>query len=270
MVDFKLKEQYTFDDLLEIVRVLRAPDGCPWDREQDHKSIRRNFLEEAYEVAEAIDEEDTAHLKEELGDVLLQVVFHTQMEAEKETFQIDDVCDGICKKLIYRHPHIFSDVVATDADTVLANWEALKRVEKSQKTATESMEAVARSLPQLIRAEKVQAKAAKVGFDWPDVQGAMEKIQEETSELASAMQGNGNMAEELGDLLFAVVNVARFLKIDPEQALEQANDKFIRRFASMERIITSKQTTFDAMSLAEMDDLWNIVKQKESHTEGKT
>lgn len=262
MVDFEQKERYTFDDLLSIMRLLRAPGGCPWDREQDHKSIRRNFIEETYEVVEAIDEEDAGHLKEELGDVLLQVVFHTEMEAEKGTFDIDDVCDGICKKLIYRHPHIFSDVEVADSAEVLQNWDALKRVEKSQKTSSDSMVAVARSLPQLLRAEKIQSKAAKVGFDWPDVHGALDKVREEFSELTEAIGGVGDPAEELGDLLFSVVNVARFLKTDPEHALEQTCDKFIRRFAYIETTAKSMGKAWDELSLAEMDAMWEAAKHQ--------
>lgn len=262
MVEFKAKDTYGFEDLLRIMELLRAPGGCPWDREQDHKSIRRNFLEEAYEAVEAIDEDDPEHLREELGDVLLQVVFHAQMEREKGVFDIGDVCDGICKKLIFRHPHIFGSVEVTDSDEVLRNWDALKRVEKSQKTATDSLNAVARSLPQLIRAEKVQAKAAKVGFDWPDVGGALQKVSEETGELTRAIGGDGDPSEELGDLLFAAVNVARFLKTDPEQALEQTCDKFIRRFAYIETTANSMGKALDDMSLAEMDALWEAAKQE--------
>ena len=176
MVDFQKKEQYNFNDLLRIMEILRAPDGCMWDREQDHRSIRRNFIEETYEVCEAIDEEDTEHLKEELGDVLLQVVFHTQMEKEKGVFDINDVADGICKKLIYRHPHIFGDVKAGSSEEILSNWDDLKRKEKHQETDTSALASVAKSLPGLIRAEKIQKKAAKVGFDWDGADGALEKV----------------------------------------------------------------------------------------------
>ena len=183
MVDFEKKDKYNFDDLLRIMEILRAPDGCMWDREQDHQSIRRNFIEETYEVCEAIDEQDTEHLKEELGDVLLQVVFHTQMEKEKGVFDIGDVADGICKKLIYRHPHIFGSVEVGSSEEILRNWDELKRKEKHQETDTSALESVAKSLPGLIRAEKLQKKAAKVGFDWPDMDGALSKVQEELQEL---------------------------------------------------------------------------------------
>lgn len=260
MTDFKQKEAYDIADLLEIMRILRAPGGCPWDRQQDHHSIRRNFIEETYEVVEAIDENDTAHLQEELGDVLLQVVFHAQMEQEAGSFDIHDVADGVCKKLIYRHPHIFGEVKADTAEQVLTNWDALKRIEKGQQTTTDAMRSVARSLPQLIRAEKVQAKAAKAGFDWDSVDGALDKTQEELAELRQAITEQSNMAEELGDLLFAVVNIARFVKIDPENALEKATDKFLARFARVEDSVISSGGQMKAMSMQELDALWENAK----------
>ena len=199
MVDFTFKEKYTYEDLLEIMRILRCPEGCVWDREQDHKSIRRSFIEETYEAVEAIDNDDPVLLQEELGDVLLQVVFHAQIEAEAGRFTMDDVADGICKKMIYRHPHVFGSVEVKNSDDVLTNWDALKQKEKHQKSTTETLESVARSLPGLIRAEKVQHKAAKVGFDWDEVSGALDKVREETAEVARAINGDGDPSEELGD-----------------------------------------------------------------------
>lgn len=263
MVDFQQKDKYEFEDLLRIMEILRAPDGCMWDREQDHQSIRRNFIEETYEVCEAIDEQDAEHLKEELGDVLLQVVFHTQMEKEKGVFDIGDVADGVCKKLIFRHPHIFGSVEVGSSEEILRNWDALKRVEKHQETDTSALDSVARSLPGLIRAEKLQKKAAKVGFDWENVQGALDKVEEETAELQQAMNGSGDVEEELGDLLFAMVNVARHLKVDPERALEKTCDKFISRFASMERQAHEEEKTLSDLSLEELDALWNKAKAAE-------
>lgn len=260
MVDFEQKEQYDFDDLLRIMEILRAPDGCMWDREQDHQSIRRNFIEETYEVCEAIDEQDADHLKEELGDVLLQVVFHTQMEKEKGVFDIGDVADGVCKKLIFRHPHIFGTVKVGSSEEILENWDALKRVEKHQETDTSALDSVARSLPGLIRAEKLQKKAAKVGFDWENAQGAFDKVSEEADELRRAMDGDGDAGEELGDLLFAVVNVARHLKVDPERALEKTCNKFISRFASMERQARDAGKTLSGLPLDELDALWERAK----------
>ena len=263
MVDFTFKEKYTYEDLLEIMRILRCPEGCVWDREQDHKSIRRSFIEETYEAVEAIDNDDPVLLQEELGDVLLQVVFHAQIEAEAGRFTMDDVADGICKKMIYRHPHVFGSVEVKNSDEVLTNWDALKQKEKHQKSTTETLESVARSLPGLIRAEKVQHKAAKVGFDWDEVSGALDKVREETAEVARAIDGDGDPSEELGDLLFAVVNVARFLKTDPEDAINRTTDKFIRRFAQVEQAAKDVGRSLSEMSLAEMDVLWDAAKQKE-------
>ena len=263
MVDFTFKEKYTYEDLLEIMRILRCPEGCVWDREQDHKSIRRSFIEETYEAVEAIDNDDPVLLQEELGDVLLQVVFHAQIEAEAGRFTMDDVADGICKKMIYRHPHVFGSVEVKNSDEVLTNWDALKQKEKHQKSTTETLESVARSLPGLIRAEKVQHKAAKVGFDWEEVSGALDKVREETAEVARAIDGDGDPSEELGDLLFAVVNVARFLKTDPEDAINRTTDKFIRRFAQVEQAAKDAGRSLSEMSLAEMDALWDAAKQKE-------
>ncbi len=263
MVDFTFKEKYTYEDLLEIMRILRCPEGCVWDREQDHKSIRRSFIEETYEAVEAIDNDDPVLLQEELGDVLLQVVFHAQIEAEAGRFTMDDVADGICKKMIYRHPHVFGSVEVKNSDEVLTNWDALKQKEKHQKSTTETLESVARSLPGLIRAEKVQHKAAKAGFDWDEVSGALDKVREETAEVARAIDGDGDPSEELGDLLFAVVNVARFLKTDPEDAINRTTDKFIRRFAQVEQAAKDAGRSLSEMSLAEMDALWDAAKQKE-------
>ncbi len=263
MVDFQKKEKYNFNDLLRIMEILRAPDGCMWDREQDHQSIRRNFIEETYEVCEAIDEQDPEHLKEELGDVLLQVVFHTEMEKEKGVFDIGDVADGICKKLIYRHPHIFGTVEVGSSEEILRNWDELKRKEKHQETDTSALESVAKSLPGLIRAEKLQKKAAKVGFDWENAQGALEKVEEELDEVKRAVAGDGDPEEELGDLLFAVVNVARHLKVDPERAMEKTCNKFVRRFAEMERQARQENKVLSDLSLTELDTLWNRSKEKE-------
>ena len=261
MVDFQYKDSYGVKDLEEIVRILRAPGGCPWDAEQTHQSIRRNFLEEAYEAVEAIDEGSPEHLEEELGDVLLQVVMHARMEEEAGRFNLDGVADGICKKLIYRHPHVFGDVSVSGTGEVLSNWEALKRKEKGQATNTDALEAVARSLPALWRAEKVQKKARKAGFDWPDVSGALDKLTEELSELKEAVATGGNVAEELGDLLFSAVNAARFLKVDPEDALNGATDKFIGRFRRVEAGAAGQGKAMEDMSLAELDQLWDRAKE---------
>ena len=261
MVDFQYKDSYGVKDLEEIVRLLRAPGGCPWDAEQTHQSIRRNFLEEAYESVEAIDEGSPEHLKEELGDVLLQVVFHALMEQEAGRFDLDAVADGICKKLIFRHPHVFGEVSVSGTGEVLSNWEELKRKEKGQATNTDALEAVARSLPALWRAEKVQKKAKKAGFDWPDVSGALDKLSEELEELKTAVAEGTNVEEELGDLLFSAVNVSRFVKVDTEEALNGATDKFIGRFRKVEEEAARQGRALEGMSLAELDKLWEHAKE---------
>lgn len=260
MVDFEYKQHYTVKDLEEIVRILRAPGGCPWDAEQTHESIRRNFLEEAYEAVEAIDEGSAEHLREELGDVLLQIVLHARMEEEQGRFDLDGVADGICQKLIYRHPHVFGDVKVSGTGEVLSNWEDLKRKEKGQKTNTDALSAVARSLPALWRAEKVQKKAKKAGFDWPDVSGALDKLSEEIEELKTAVAEGSNIEEELGDLLFSAVNVSRFVKVDTEQALTKATDKFIDRFRKVEAQAKAEGRPMEEMSLAELNALWERAK----------
>ncbi|MEA4920743.1 MAG: nucleoside triphosphate pyrophosphohydrolase [Clostridiaceae bacterium] len=259
MINFKNKTAYKFDDLLEIMTILRGENGCPWDIEQTHESIRKNFIEEVYEACEAIDLKDSILLCEELGDVLLQVVFHADIAKKDGQFNIDDVCDGVCKKLILRHPHIFGDTIAATSAEVLENWDAIKKVEKGQKTYSDSMDQVAKSLPALVYAEKVQKKAKKAGFDWPDISGALDKIDEEKTELIAAMNGEGSCEEELGDLLFAVVNTARFLGIDPEEALSRSSEKFVRRFKTVEQ---SAGRDLKEMTLEEMDKLWEQAKSE--------
>ncbi len=260
MIDFVRKNSYGLKDLENIVSILRSPGGCPWDAEQDHKSLRRALLEESCEVIEAIDEESPAHLQEELGDVLLQVVFHADIERQAGRFDLEAVADGVSKKLIFRHPHVFGDVKVADSEEVLVNWDALKRQEKSQETYTDTLTAVAKSLPALWRAEKVQKKAKKAGFDWPDASGAVDKLSEELAELRQAMEQGTNIQEELGDLLFSVVNVSRFLKADPEEALNAATEKFISRFAKVEEMALAQGRDMAQMSLEELDKLWERAK----------
>ena len=263
MVDFEMKDKYNVNDLVRIMEILRAPDGCMWDQAQDHHSIRQNFIEETYEACEAIDDNDTDHLKEELGDVLLQVVFHTQMEKEKGVFDLNDVADGVCKKLIFRHPHIFGDVKVGSTDEILSNWDDLKRKEKKQETDTSTLESVSKSLPSLIRAQKLQKKAAKVGFDWPDVSGALDKVEEELAEVRAAIDGNGDIEEEIGDLIFAVTNVSRFVKVDSERAAEKTCNKFVRRFADMEKQAAAEGKNLSDLTLSELDALWDKAKEHE-------
>ena len=219
MVDLVSKNSYDINDLIQIVKILRAPGGCQWDGEQTHQSIRRNFLEEAYEVAEAIDQESTEHLQEELGDVLLQVVFHASIEEDAGRFDLNDVADGISRKLIYRHPHVFGTVNVSSTDEILSNWEELKKAEKGQATQADAVDAVARSLPALWRAEKVQKKAAKVGFDWADVSGAMDKLSEEVYELKDAMDEVGEDNTDEKRLLYSCI-VAVVQKVYLEKCLE--------------------------------------------------
>ena len=260
-IDFEFKDRYTCEDLLEIVRILRRPGGCPWDIEQTHESIRRDFIEETYEVIEAINKRDPAMLQEELGDVLLQVVFHTSIETDAGHFDFDDVCDGICKKLIERHPHVFGSVRVGSADEVLANWDAIKMAEKKQKTVSDSIASVPREFPALMRAQKVQKKAAKVGFDWDDISGALDKIAEETAEVRAALpEGKEKTKEELGDLLFSVVNVCRFADVDAEETLTEATDKFAARFKKVEALAADRGIDMKTAGIEALDALWEEVK----------
>lgn len=262
MVNFDFKDRYNINDLLKIMELLRSPGGCPWDAEQTHESIRKDLIEETYEVIEAINKNDRELLLEELGDVLLQVTFHTQMEKEKGSFDFDDVCDGICKKLVERHPHVFGSVNVESADEVLKNWDDIKRKSKGQKTQGSAMEKIPRELPALMRAEKIQAKARKAGFDWAEIDGALDALESEIKELREAMQ-TGNQDEidgELGDVLFSCVNVSRFLKVDPELALTRSNEKFITRFLEVERLANEKGINMKEKSIEELDELWNQAK----------
>ncbi|MBO5034629.1 MAG: nucleoside triphosphate pyrophosphohydrolase [Oscillospiraceae bacterium] len=261
MIDFVRKERYGVKDLEAIVSILRAPGGCPWDREQTHSSLRRGLMEESCEVIEAINEENPAHLQEELGDVLLQVVFHADIEKDAGRFDLEDVADGICKKLIFRHPHVFGDVSVSGTDEVLSNWEELKRKEKSQETYTDTLNAVAKSLPALWRAEKVQKKAKNAGFDWGECSPAVDKLSEELEELKEAIAQGTNIHEELGDLLFAAVNVSRFVGADPEETLNAATEKFISRFAKVEELAKAQGQDMAQMSLTELEQLWEAAKR---------
>ena len=261
MVDFQPAETYSMDDLLRIMQLLRAPGGCPWDRAQTHQSIRQNMLEEAYEAAEAIDHLDMANLKEELGDVLLQVVFHACMAQEAGAFDFAGVVDGICKKLVFRHPHVFGTVQAQDQTQALSTWDAQKREEKGQRTAGDALDSVARALPALTRAGKLQDKARKAGFDWQDAAPALDKLSEEVAELRRAAQGDGDVAEELGDVLFAAVKAGRFLGADGELALHAACEKFIRRFRQVEQL--AGDTPLDRLDVPALEGLWQRAKLAE-------
>jgi len=259
---FEFKEKYGIEDLLEIMTLLRSPNGCPWDRTQDHYSIREDMIEEAYEVIEAINNNDTENLREELGDVLLQVVFHSEMEREKGSFDFDDVCHDVCDKLVIRHPHVFADVSAETPEEVLKNWEEIKAQTKGRKKTSDSMSSVPRHLPALMRARKIQKKAAEVGFDWPDSEGAFDKIAEETDELREAFRSGDPQAvsDELGDLLFSVVNVARFVGAKPEEALSRSCDKFITRFRLVEQLAAERGIDMQTAGLEKLDELWDEAK----------
>lgn len=258
VLDFLCKESYDLRDFVALVSYLRSPNGCPWDQVQTHESIRRNFLEETYEACEAIDAGDLVHMREELGDVLMQVLFHTDIEREAGHFDIDDVADVACKKLVYRHPHVFRHDEPDAPD-----WDTMKQRERAQTTTAEAMDSVARSLPALWRCDKIQAKAAKTGFEWPDVHAALDKVDEETRELRAAVASGDTKAigDELGDLLFAAVKVARFAGIDPEQAAHAACEKFIRRFSAMETAAANDGTALEQCTLAQMLSLWQQAKQ---------
>ncbi len=261
-VNFTEKENFDFYDLVEIMKFLRAPDGCPWDKVQTHESIRSNFIEETYEVIEAIDNKDSELLKEELGDVMLQVVFHSEMSAEENEFDINDVINDVCKKLVVRHPHVFGDVKAENSEDALKSWDNVKMATKSQKKQSEAMDSVCKALPSLMRAEKIQKKAAKIGFDWESADGAMDKVYEEADELKRAVESGdeASMNEELGDLLFSVVNVSRFIKVDSEKALYDACDKFTDRFKKLENLAGERGIDIKTASLSQLDSLWEEVK----------
>ncbi len=247
------------DELINIISKLRSPDGCKWDREQTHKSLKQNFIEETYEVLDAIDANDMVHLQEELGDVLLQVVLHSQIAKENGAFDINDVAKGISKKLIHRHPHVFGNVKVTSTQDILDNWEKLKKEEKPHRKS--AMDGISASLPALFAAYKISKKAVKVGFEWPDVNSLYECIYSEFQEFKDAVEENNktHLEEEMGDILFAVVNLARWYKINPEIALLNANKKFMKRFRKMEEI---SPKNIEDNSLEEFDKLWTEAKKQ--------
>ena len=256
------KENYSVDDLVILVEALRSDEGCPWDREQTHKSIRRDFIEETYEVIEAIDTDNPVLLREELGDVLLQVAFHSDIEKEQGRFTLDDVANDICVKLIHRHPHVFGNVIAETSDKVLNNWEAIKSEEKERKTVTDKLNAIPPMLPALMRADKVGRKASC--FDFPNAEAVILKVKEELCELEEAMAQNNaeNISEELGDLIFSVVSLARKLGVESEVALNNATDKFIKRFAALEAAVMAEGKDITKLDMAELDAIWDRNKRK--------
>ncbi len=255
----------SFEDLVEIMMTLRGPEGCPWDREQTHTSIKRHLIEECYEVIDAIDRGEPKYLAEELGDVLLQVVFHSEIARQEGDFDISDVLEGIVKKLLGRHPHIFGDEEAKTADEVIVHWEDAKLREGKAKV----LEGIPRSLPALLRAYKLQKKAARVGFDWEAKEHVVDKLLEEIEELKQVFlkeQSRKGLEEEIGDVLFTIVNVARHVDIDPEAALRKTIKKFQHRFEYVERQAEAQQISLSRMSLEEKENLWQEAKKLENES----
>lgn len=253
------------DELLAIMARLRAKDGCPWDAEQTLESLKPFLIEECYEVVDAIDSGDPGHHLEELGDLLLQIVFQAQLRAEAGSFRFQDVVDAISAKLIRRHPHVFGDIKAATSGEVLRNWEAIKAKEKGAEKPRSAVDGVPRSLPALQRAQQVQVRAARVGFDWAATEDVVAKVEEELAEVKAALASGDEEAvgDEIGDLLFAVVNLSRFRKLHAEQMLERTIKKFIRRFQDVEAGARDLGKKPDEMSLAELDALWEAAKRRE-------
>jgi len=250
------------DELVEVMKQLRGEKGCPWDREQTHQSLKPYLVEETYEVIDALDRNDDNDLKEELGDLLLQIVFHAQIASEENRFNIYDVAQSIVEKLKRRHPHVFSNISVKDSDEVLKNWEKIKKDEGKQSV----LEGVPNGLPALLKARRVQEKAKRVGFDWENAEGAMEKVKEEIEEFSHVLKsGNkGKIEEEFGDILFSLVNVSRFLGIDAEESLRKTIDKFMQRFRRVEKIVKeSGKRELKNYSLRELDRLWDEVKDEQ-------
>lgn len=272
MVDFQCKSHYGWQDFLEVMRLLRAPGGCPWDAEQSHGSIRRNFLEETYEVLDALDRDDPAAMCEELGDVLMQVAFHSQIETERGRFTMDDVVDGVTQKLVYRHPHVFGTATAADSAEVLVNWEILKRKEKRQDSTADAVESVPHTLPALWRAEKIGSKTAKAGFDWDSALSALGKLEEEVRELRTALEAGGapdgphGVREELGDLLFIAAKIGQMTGVDPEDALHRSCDKYNARFRRVEALADKPLSQYTE---AELIALWKQAKEGQAEEAAK-
>lgn len=250
------------DKLIETVRVLRSPEGCEWDRAQTHKTLRPNMLEEAYEAVDAIDTGDMKHLKEELGDVLLQVLLHSQIADDEGVFNLDDVAKGLNEKLIHRHPHVFGDIKVNSTDEIIDNWDKLKKEEKPHRKS--AMDGISKSQSALMSAQKISKRAVKKGFEWPDEKTLYECIKSEFDEFQDAIKENNpeHAEEEMGDILFAVVNLARWNKIDAEQALLKANKKFMARFRKMEELA---EKPLDEYDFREYDILWKRAKENLSH-----
>ncbi|MCX7711970.1 MAG: nucleoside triphosphate pyrophosphohydrolase [Clostridia bacterium] len=257
-----LKDNYTFAELIDIMALLRSENGCPWDKDQDHQSLKRYLIEETYEVLEAIDLNDRKKLCEELGDLLLQIVFHARIAEEEGTFTIEDVITGISRKMILRHTHVFGEDKAETPDEVVDNWEAIKKKEKGVRNQTEVLKDVPSILPALMRSYKVQQKAAQVGFDWDNTEDVFKKVYEEIKELEDVYKSKNvdRITDEMGDVFFSLVNLSRFLKVQPELALTGSTNKFIERFQFIEEESARLGKKLEEMTLAEMDVLWDKAK----------
>ncbi|RMH68573.1 MAG: nucleoside triphosphate pyrophosphohydrolase [Gemmatimonadetes bacterium] len=255
-----------FEELVEIMSRLRGRDGCPWDRKQTHQSITPYLLEEAYEAIEAIEHNDFTHLKEELGDLLLQIVFHAQMAHEANRFTIDDVIQAISEKMVRRHPHVFGEKKLDTAEQVLTSWEQIKKAEKKKDGRQSILDGVPKNLPALLRAQRIQDKASHVGFDWKEIEPVIGKLHEEIDEFKAALtaENRDKIREEIGDILFSLVNISRFLEIDPEDSLRRTTDKFMRRFYYIEQILHERGEDLHNATLEEMDEIWEAAKQLET------
>lgn len=258
------EKKFSLEDLRGIMRILRSEEGCPWDREQTHQSIRKNFIEETYEVCEAIDKDDMSLLREELGDVLLQIVFHSQMEEEKCAFTLDDVIAEICEKLIIRHPHVFSDAIVSDSDEVLNNWQTIKQETKGQTTAYETLLSVPRQLPALMRSQKLQGRAKKASpaVGHANIKSVFGHFKSKTEELEAAIESydDKNINEELGDVMFAAVNIARYLDKDAEELLTASCDKFVKQFRTVEMLANENGINLKNTDSEAFDMLWKKAK----------
>lgn len=261
-MDFEFKKRYDINDMLKIMAILRSENGCPWDKEQDHHSIRKDFIEEVYEAVEAIDLEDTELLREELGDVLLQVVFHSRIEEEKGSFDFGDVVNEVCQKLVIRHPHVFGTVTVKDSTEVLSNWNDIKQETKGQETYTDTLRSVCSALPALMRAQKLGTRAKRAGMDFAGVNEALEALESEIAELKAAIADGTNVEEEMGDVLFSAVNVSRLLKIDAEEALTRSSDKFVERFAKAEELTRCDGADMRSLNIDQLDAYWQKAKKQ--------
>lgn len=264
MSDFQFKDKYNVYDLVNIVKVLRSEHGCPWDKVQTHKTIRKDFLEEVYEVLEAIDADSVPMMKEELGDVLLQVVFHCEIETEKNTFNLDDVADDICKKLIIRHPHVFGDISVENTDEVLVNWENIKQETKGQESYSDTLESVPKVFPALMRGQKLGKRAARAGMDFGGIDDALDYLESEISTLRKAVSENNcfDVEEKLGDVLFSCCSVARLLGLDAEETLQKSNEKFVERFKQVEELTRLDGISIKSLGINELECYWQKAKIK--------